>query len=155
MWTESVVFVDSTATVAFASARSMWTESLSRLPSAESSQALPRHVPCGLNRCLFCLWHGHSALPRHVPCGLNQQKCTRRCIQIYGMCRESVDSFSLYALQYCALTIFPCSSATKAISIAINGSPGRTIDRFSWCEPHRFFCLLNLRVNEHFDIFPY
>ena len=96
-----------------------------------------------------------QTLPRHVPCGLNQQKCTRRCIQIYGMCRESVDSFSLYVLQYCALTIFPCSSATKAISIAINGSPGRTIDRFSWCEPHRFFCLLNLRVNEHFDIFPY
>ena len=117
----------------FASARSMWTESV----------MFQTDLLLGM------------ALPRHVPCGLNQQKCTRRCIQIYGMCRESVDSFSLYVLQYCALTIFPCSSATKAISIAINGSPGRTIDRFSWCEPHRFFCLLNLRVNEHFDIFPY
>ena len=31
----------------------------------------------------------------------------------------------------CALTIFPSSSATKAASAAINGSPGRTIDRFS------------------------
>ena len=30
-----------------------------------------------------------------------------------------------------ALTIFPCSSAAKAIPIAIIGSLGRTIDRFS------------------------
>ena len=30
-----------------------------------------------------------------------------------------------------ALTIFPCSSTAKATNVAIIGSPGRTIDRFS------------------------
>ena len=79
-----------------------------------------------------------AALPRHVLRGMRRQKCAKRTAQFYGMCRESVDSFSQHSKSCCALTIFPCSFATKAIYIAIRGSLGRTIDRFFWCEPHRF-----------------
>lgn len=79
-----------------------------------------------------------TALPRHVLRGMRRQKCAKRTAQFYGMCRESVDSFSQHSKSCCALTIFPCSFATKAIYIAIRGSLGRTIDRFFWCEPHRF-----------------
>ena len=79
-----------------------------------------------------------ATLPRHVLRGMRRQKCAKRTAQFYGMCRESVDSFSQHSKSCCALTIFPCSFATKAIYIAIRGSLGRAIDRFFWCEPHRF-----------------
>ena len=85
-----------------------------------------------------CKLNDNQTLPRHVLRGMRRQKCAKRTAQFYGMCRESVDSFSQHSKSCCALTIFPCSFATKAIYIAIRGSLGRTIDRFFWCEPHRF-----------------
>ena len=93
-------------------------------------------VECVGSRDRSC--HTPAPLPRHVLRGMRRQKCAKRTAQFYGMCRESVDSFSQHSKSCCALTIFPCSFATKAIYIAIRGSLGRTIDRFFWCEPHRF-----------------
>ena len=111
-------------------------------PSSRSTSArratLPRHVLRGMRPQIYGWSLGHKSLPRHVLRGMRRQKCAKRTAQFYGMCRESVDSFSQHSKSCCALTIFPCSFATKAIYIAIRGSLGRTIDRFFWCEPHRF-----------------
>ena len=103
---------------------------------------LPRRIPCGLHHAVLHQIGDQGALPRRIPCGLHRQKCTECSTQFGGMCRESVDSFSQHCKMCRALTIFPCSSAAKAIYIAIIGSLGRTIDRFFWCEPHRFLCML-------------
>ena len=53
-----------------------------------------------------------------------------------------------------ALTIFPYSSAAKAIYIAIIGSPGRAIDRFCGANSTGFFCSYYLRTIEDFFEFP-
>ena len=114
-------------------------ECVSRAPSTSARRtALPRHVLRGMRPSVMRDILHPMPLPRHVLRGMRRQKCAKRTAQFYGMCRESVDSFSQHSKSCCALTIFPCSFATKAIYIAIRGSLGRTIDRFFWCEPHRF-----------------
>ena len=116
---------------------------------------LPRRAPCDCIAAMtrsatFC-----SSLPRRIPGELHRKKYTERSVQFCRMCCEQVDSFSQYGKPYCALTIFPYSSAAKAIYITIIGSLGRTIDRFLWCEPHRFLCVLSLRSVGYSDEYPY
>ena len=53
-----------------------------------------------------------------------------------------------------ALTIFPHSSAAKAIYITIIGSPGRAIDRFCGANSTGFFGSYYLRTIEDFFEFP-
>lgn len=65
------------------------------------------------------------------------------------MCCELVDSFSDAFEWASALTIFPSSSAAKATSVAMLGSPGRAIDRFGWCEGHRFSVLADTSPDAH------
>ena len=74
------------------------------------------------------------ALPQHTLYRLHRQKYTVQLLTNCKMCCESVDSFSADHKRFTALTIFPCSFATKATYVAISGSIGRTIDRFCRCE---------------------
>ena len=114
----------------FASTHPAWNASAARV-RAEAGDGL-----CLDTSCVECVAgyepvvQASLSLPRHVLRGMRRQKCAKRTAQFYGMCRESVDSFSQHSKSCCALTIFPCSFATKAIYIAIRGSLGRTIDRF-------------------------
>ena len=75
-----------------------------------------------------------STLPQHTLYRLHRQKYTVQLLTNCKMCCESVDSFSADHKRFTALTIFPCSFATKATYVAISGSIGRTIDRFCRCE---------------------
>ena len=74
------------------------------------------------------------SLPQHTLFRLHRQKYTVQLLTNCKMCCESVDSFSADHKRFTALTIFPCSFATKATYVAISGSIGRTIDRFCRCE---------------------
>ena len=88
-------------------------------------------------------------LPQRTLYGLRRQKCTKSGAPYGRICCEQVDSFSGVSETTPALTMFPGSFAVKAISIAIDDSLGRTIDRIIWCEVHRFFLLTDTSPNAH------
>ena len=113
------------------------------------SESLPQHPLCGLHAGTPTEHWNITALPQHPLCGLHEQGCTKHNAQTYEMCCEPVHSFSNVYKATLALTIFPSSSAAKAIYITIIGSLGRAIDRNIWCEPHRDWVLTNTSPDTH------
>lgn len=111
--------------------------------------SLSQYPSCGLHVGKAAGPEVRQSLPQHPSCGLHEQGCTKHNAQTYEMCCEPVHSFSNVYKATLALTIFPNSSAAKAIYITIIGSLGRAIDRNIWCEPHRDWMLTNTSLDTH------
>ena len=118
----------------FASAHSIQVASCSASHSVVKSHSLPQHTLYRLHRTIIGNYKAQSTLPQHTLYRLHRPKYTVQLLTNCKMCCESVDSFSADHKRFTALTIFPCSFATKATYVAISGSIGRTIDRFCRCE---------------------